>query len=96
MEWYAPFLRTFRPSIGIHSAFLSFDSEESSDAVQIGLGATRAFWEDRLQCGLGYDLMADSRDDGRYYFFIGTDLIGLLQSLGLSGTNLAARTPSSD
>ncbi len=82
---FASFLRTFRPSLGIHAAFLSFDTGESSDAIQIGLGGTLAFWEDRLQLGAGYNLMADSDDDGRYYFFVGTDLIGLLQTVGLTG-----------
>jgi hypothetical protein len=95
-EWYAPFLRTFQPSVGIHSAFLNFDTETSDEAIQIGLGGTLAFWEDRLQLGAGYNLMADSREEGRYYFFIGTDLIGLLQSLGLGGKNEIVMSPSAE
>ncbi len=71
-----------RPALGIHTAFLSFDGDDS-DAIQIGLGGTASLWEGRLQAGCGYNLMADSRVDGRIYFFIGTDLIGLLQTAGI-------------
>lgn len=74
--------RALRPGLGIHAAFLSFDLEDD-ESVQIGLGGTFSFWENRLQAGVGYNLMSDSRDDGRYYSFIGSDLIGILQSLGL-------------
>ena len=78
--WYAAPLRTAQPAVGIHAAFLSFPSDEE---VQIGLGATVSFWEDRLQFGAGYNLMAESADDGRFYYFVGTDLVGLLQTVGI-------------
>ena len=51
--------------------------------VQIGLGLTGSLWKGRLQVGYGWNLMADSSDDGRMYHFVGTDLIGLLQSAGV-------------
>jgi len=74
-------LEVLRPAIGIHSAFLSFDGQES---VQIGLGGTLSFWDGRLQGGIGYNLMSQAKDDGRIYYFVGSDLIGLLQALGLA------------
>jgi hypothetical protein len=79
----ASVFRGLDPAIGIHSAFLNFDSTIANDAVQIGIGATLSLWKDRLQFGLGYNLMARSDDEGRRYFFIGSDLIGLLQAIGI-------------
>jgi hypothetical protein len=75
-------INALQPSIGIHAAFLSFDTD-TSDAVQVGLGATAALWDGRLQAGIGYNFMADTGDEGRIYYFVGTDLIGLLQSIGV-------------
>lgn len=80
--WAAVF-RALDPGAGIHSAFTNFSSATSSEAVQIGIGATFSLWKDRLQFGVGYNLMAKSNDEGRHYFFIGSDLIGLLQSIGI-------------
>ncbi|MDH3592642.1 MAG: hypothetical protein OER88_12225, partial [Planctomycetota bacterium] len=74
-------LESLQPGVGIHAAFLDFDADSE---VQIGLGATVSFWEDRLQFGAGYNLMADSDNDGRIYYFVGSDLIGLLQTIGLA------------
>jgi hypothetical protein len=82
-SWSASLLRGLQPALGIHSAFTNFDSEGSDEAVQVGLGTTVSFWDNRLQFGAGYNLMADSDQDGRYYFFVGTDLIGLLQTIGI-------------
>lgn len=79
----ATWLRLFDPSIGIHSAFLNFNSPTSNSAAQIGLGATFALWKNRLQFGYGVNLMARSADEGRIYYFIGSDLIGLLQAVGV-------------
>jgi hypothetical protein len=78
--WY----RMFDPSVGIHSAFLNFNSPTSSGSAQIGLGATLGFWKNRLQFGYGVNLMARSADEGRNYYFIGSDLIGLLQAIGIA------------
>lgn len=72
------------PSIGIHSAFLNFNSPTSSSSAQIGLGATLGFWKNRLQFGYGVNLMAKSAAEGRVYYFIGSDLIGLLQAIGIA------------
>ena len=36
-----------------------------------------SFWKNRLEFGAGINLMADSNNEGRFYFFVGTDLIGL-------------------
>ena len=59
--------RALEPALGIHAAFLNFDTGTSSDAVQIGLGGTLSFWQDRLQFGLGYNLMSDSKDEFNQY-----------------------------
>lgn len=80
--WYAPTLRFLQPSVGIHSAFLAFDSD---NPIEIGMGGTLSFWSYRIQLGAGYNLMADEREDGRFYYFIGSDLIGLLQTIGIQG-----------
>ncbi|GEM_PF-5824649 len=82
-EWYTALLRTLEPAIGLHSIFTNFEPEGGGEAIQVGLGITLSFWRGRLQFGSGYNLMADSDDEGRYYLFVGTDLIGLLQTLGL-------------
>lgn len=81
--WYAPILRGLQPAVGIHSIFMNFDSEVSAGALQVGLGATVSFWKNRLQFGAGYNLMAVSDEKSRYYYFVGTDLIGLLQTVGV-------------
>jgi len=83
-DWWSNFVRMFDPSLGIHSAFLNFSSPTSDSSAQIGLGVTLALWKNRLQFGYGYNLMAKSVDEGRYYFFIGSDLIGLLQAMGIA------------
>lgn len=77
---WIPVQRALRPAIGIHSALLHFDGTDS-DSVQIGLGGTISFWENRLQFGGGINLMADGKDDGLIYYFVGTDLIGILQTI---------------
>ncbi len=75
-------INSLQPALGLHAAFLNFDTG-TSDSVQVGLGATFALWDGRLQAGTGYNFMADSNDEGRVYYFVGTDLIGLLQSVGV-------------
>ena len=81
-QWSANLCRSIEPSAGIHTAFLNFETDLGGSALQIGLGVTLSFWDKRLQLGAGTNLMADSREHGRFYYFIGTDLIGILQSLG--------------
>lgn len=72
------FLQHLKPAIGLHSIFLNFN-----DNSGIGLGSTFSFWNDRLQFGAGYNLSADADENGRYYYYIGSDLIGLLQTIGM-------------
>jgi hypothetical protein len=81
-QWSANLCRSLEPCAGIHTAFLNFETDQGGSALQIGLGATLSFWDKRLQLGAGTNLMADSQEHGRFYYFIGTDLIGILQSLG--------------
>jgi hypothetical protein len=78
-QWYMGPLRVLDPAIGIHAIFLAFDTPREDESIQIGLGGTLSFWKNRLEFGAGYNLMANANDEGRYYFFVGTDLIGLLQ-----------------
>jgi len=80
----ASVFRALDPALGIHSAFTNFSSPTSNSSVQIGLGATLSFWKNRLQFGAGRNLMAKSSDEGRIYYFIGSDLIGLLQAIGIA------------
>ena len=79
--WYANLARPLQPAVGLHTTFLNFDNESG-----IGIGGTLSFWNDRLQVGIGYNLSAGSSDEGRVYYFIGSDLIGLLQTVGVGGT----------
>ena len=79
-KWYAVATRGLQPAVGIHAAFLPYNADNN---VGIGLGTTLSFWDDRLQFGAGYNLMAESSGDGRFYFFVGSDLIGLLQTIGI-------------
>ena len=46
-------------------------------------GATLSFWKERLQLGAGVNLMGEADDDGRYYYFVGSDLISLLDMVGI-------------
>lgn len=73
--------RLLQPALGIHAGFLNFDPDEE---VEIGLGGTLSLWEGRLQFGAGCNLMAEAEDQGRYYWFVGSDLISLLQTIGLA------------
>ncbi|MCA8960223.1 MAG: hypothetical protein KDC38_06900 [Planctomycetes bacterium] len=87
LHHYAPrnhrnLLRLLQPAIGVHAAFLNFDSEDG-DPVQIGVGGTVSLWNGRIQAGVGINLMANSPEDGQVYYFVGTDLIGLLQQVGI-------------
>jgi len=77
-SWYANFARPLQVAAGMHAIFLNFDNESG-----IGLGGTISFWNDRLQFGAGWNLSAESSDEGRHYFFVGSDLIGLLQAVGI-------------
>lgn len=81
---WASIRRSLDPAIGLHTAFTNFTSSTSNDSVQIGIGLTLSFWKNRLQFGYGYNLMARTHEEGRRYFFVGSDLIGLLQAAGIA------------
>jgi hypothetical protein len=76
--WFANIARPLQLSAGLHAIFLNFDNSSG-----IGLGGTLSFWNDRLQFGAGYNLSASSSDEGEVYYFVGSDLIGLLQTVGI-------------
>ncbi len=62
-SWYARVARPLQVAAGLHAIFLNFDNQTG-----IGLGGTLSFWNDRLQFGAGWNLSANSSDDGRHYF----------------------------
>lgn len=65
-------------SAGLHAVFLNFGPDNDAE---IGLGVTVGLWDQRVQLGAGYNPMADSDDDGRIYYFLGSSLVPLLQAL---------------
>lgn len=70
--------RSLAWGVGLHAVFLNFGPDNDAE---IGLGVTASLWDQRLQFGIGYNPMADSDDDGRVYYFIGSSLVPLLQAL---------------
>ena len=60
-EWHSEFLKGIQPAVGIHSSFLNFNSGQYNgrDADK-DLGLAFSIWQDRLQFGTGYNLMAES------------------------------------
>ena len=85
---WADLMNTLDPSLGIHAAFLNYSTDND---FEIGLGATFALWQDRLQFGYGYNLQAESSAEGRTYFFIGSSLISLLQDFSSMGSTGGGR-----
>ncbi|MBK7875157.1 MAG: hypothetical protein IPJ77_05320 [Planctomycetes bacterium] len=74
-----PYLsRSFDWAFGLHAVFLNFGPDHDAE---IGLGVTAGLWDQRIQVGAGYNPMAESEADGRFYYFIGSNLIPLLQAL---------------
>ncbi len=65
-------------SAGLQATLLAFAPDNDPE---IGLGVSLGFWQNRILLGAGYNLFADSNDDGRYYYTIGSSLIPLLQAL---------------
>jgi hypothetical protein len=79
-----PYLsRSLGWSAGLHAVFLNFGPDNDAE---IGLGATVGLWNQTLQFGVGYNPMADSDEDGRVYYFIGSSLVPLLQALAPDGS----------
>ncbi|MSR62958.1 MAG: hypothetical protein EXS08_10990 [Planctomycetes bacterium] len=64
--------------VGLHAVFLNFGPDHDAE---VGLGITGGIWNQRLQFGAGYNPLADSAEDGRFYYFVGSSLIPLLQAL---------------
>lgn len=64
--------------VGLHAALLNFDPDNDAE---IGLGVTLGLWGEKLLLGAGYNIAADADDEGRYYYYVGSSLIALLQSL---------------
>lgn len=74
-----PYLsRSLGWGFGLHAVFLNFGPDHGAE---IGLGVTTGVWDQRIQFGAGYNPMAESEADGRFYYFIGSNLIPLLQAL---------------
>jgi hypothetical protein len=74
-----PYLsRSLDWGVGLHAVFLSFGPDNDAE---IGLGVSAGLWDQRLQLGAGYNPLAESEDDGRFYYFIGSNLVPLLQAL---------------
>lgn len=71
-------LRAIQPSAGFHVTFPNFSPDKS---FEVGVGGTVAFWGDRLVAGVGYNLMNEGKRDGDWYWFFGTNLIPLLQTM---------------
>jgi hypothetical protein len=77
-DFWAKFSRWTEWGIGFHSVLLNFDPDNDTE---IGLGLSGGLWRDKLIFGVGYNLMADSSDEGRIYYYVGSSLIPLLQAL---------------
>lgn len=65
----------FQPGFGLHAAFLDQNAQKETE---IGIGGTISLWDDRIVTGLGINLMNNSKG----YFYIGSNLISLLQGGG--------------
>lgn len=74
-----PFLsRSLDWSAGLHAVFLNFAPDNDPE---IGLGASIGLWDGRIQIGAGYNPFAEESDDGRFYYYLGSSLLPLLQAL---------------
>lgn len=74
-----PYLsRSLDWSAGLHAVFLNFGPDNDPE---MGLGASIGLWDNRIQLGAGYNPFADATDDGRFYYYLGSSLLPLLQAL---------------
>jgi hypothetical protein len=74
-----PYLsRSLEWSAGLHAVFLNFGPDNDPE---IGLGATIGVWDGRIQIGAGYNPFAEDDRDGRFYYYVGSSLVPLLQAL---------------
>lgn len=72
--------------IGLHASFIDFDPQKDAE---IGLGGAVSVWHDRIVAGIGWNLMNNSRA----YFYIGSNLIPVLQALGFGKEGSAGKQP---
>ncbi len=73
----ARFLRSVEPGIGLHGALLNF----TDDDPEIGLGLSVHVWKSWLQVGAGYNFMAETSDEGQFYYYVGSNLIQLVEAV---------------
>jgi hypothetical protein len=78
--------RLLQPGIGLHAAFL--DHSQGND-TEVGLGGAFSFWNDLFVAGVGANLMNNSR----VYFYVGSNLIPILQRLGYAKEGGAGKRP---
>lgn len=78
--------RFFQPGLGIHAAFLNQNPQTNTE---IGMGGALSFWQDRIVAGVGWDLMNNSKS----YLYVGSNLIPILQALGLGKEGAAGKKP---
>lgn len=71
-------LNVIDPSFGPHAAFLNFFPDRE---FEVGLGLSMAFGGDVLVAGGGWNLFHDGKRNGDWYYFVGTNLIPILQGL---------------
>lgn len=82
----ASLARFSQGSVGLHASFIDFDAQKD---VEIGLGGAVSVWHDRIVAGVGWNLMSGSRA----YFYIGSNLIPVLQALGFGKEGSAGKQP---
>jgi len=78
--------RCLEMGYGLHATFLDQNPQKE---LEVGLGVAVSFWEDRLVAGGGVNLM----DNSRTYFYIGSNLIPILQALGYGQENSTGKKP---
>lgn len=79
-------LRFLQLGIGMHATFLD---QNPNKELEVGLGGAISFWQDRLVAGAGINLM----DNSKGYFYIGSNLIPILQALGYGKENNTGKQP---
>lgn len=83
---WGKFSRYTQMGYGLHATFI--DQNPQKD-LEVGLGVAFSFWQDRLVAGGGVNLM----DNSRGYFYIGSNLIPILQALGYGQENSTGKKP---
>jgi hypothetical protein len=78
--YFKALCRTFRLGFGLHAILLDMDPNISNE---FGIGPCLSFWEGRLLLGAGLNLS----DQQRVYYYIGSNLLTLLNSLGVASSS---------